>query len=90
MARKVKPNPQRIQSSAKAQQPSKSSYLTTNNQKWNVLKSEIQRVYIAEDETLPMTMDTIEQSHGFKARSIFSTQRLKDILILSAVSAHGK
>jgi hypothetical protein len=51
-----------------SEQPSKSSRLTRNDQKWGSLKDEIHRIYKVEGETLATTMRMIEESYGFKAR----------------------
>jgi len=49
------------------QHPPKISVLDRNNQRWESLKEEIRRTYIAEDNTLPTTMKTIELEHSFTA-----------------------
>jgi hypothetical protein len=62
----------------------KSSRLTRNGQKWSSLKDEIQRIYKVEGETLATTMRTIEESHGFKARSGFETSLSVSLLWTNA------
>jgi hypothetical protein len=67
-----------------SEQPSKSPRLTRNYQKWGSLKDEIQRIYKLEGETLATTMRTIEESHGFKARSGFGTSLSASLLWTNA------
>jgi hypothetical protein len=56
-----------INSMAPPQKPRKGLVLSRNDQKWESLKDEIQRVNMNENNTLPRTMLQIEQAHGFKA-----------------------
>jgi hypothetical protein len=56
-----------MHSMAPPQKPRKGLVLSRNDQKWESLKDEIQRVYMKENNTLPRTMLQIEQTHGFKA-----------------------
>jgi len=62
------PVPAQVQPSTKIEQPSSSSRLAKNNQKWNSLKGKIRELYMTEDKTLAVTMGTMEKEHGFKAR----------------------
>ncbi|KAN0108734.1 hypothetical protein V8E51_008476 [Hyaloscypha variabilis] len=65
-----------MHSMAPPQKPRKGLVLSRNDQKWEYLKDEIQRVYMKENNTLPRTMLQIEQAHGFKA----SPRKWKDKL----------
>jgi len=51
-----------------SQPPSKTSRLSKNDEKWNYLKEQIRRLYVEGKNTLPATMQSIEERHGFKAR----------------------
>ncbi|TVY33465.1 hypothetical protein LOCC1_G007635 [Lachnellula occidentalis] len=69
---------QQAQLTIKTEVPAKSSRLIKNDQKWNSLKEEIRRIYMAEDKTLPVTMNTIEVKHGFKASERKWKDKLKE------------
>lgn len=61
---------QEAQPTIKTEEPSKSSRLIKSDQKWDSVKEEIRRIYMAEDNTLPVTRNVIEVRHGFKARLV--------------------
>ena len=48
---------------------SNSSCILKNNQKWELHKEEIRKIYLEENNTLEITMERIEQSDGFKKSS---------------------
>jgi Clr5 domain len=60
-------NPSQGVAGAPSQVPQKGPILSRNDQKWESLKKEIHRVYMAENMTLPHTMLRIEAAHSFKA-----------------------
>jgi hypothetical protein len=59
----------RVDPQTELSQPlSKTSRLSKNDQKWNYLKEEIRLLYVEGKNTLPATMQIIQERHGFKAR----------------------
>jgi len=52
--------------------PGKGPVLSRNDERWESLKQEIQRVYLEESNTLPQTMLKIEQADDFKASYVSS------------------
>ncbi|KAN0102872.1 hypothetical protein V8E51_011185 [Hyaloscypha variabilis] len=44
------------------------------NQEWELVKAEIEQLYIDQDKTLAATMQIIEENHGLKARQVSSNQ----------------
>lgn len=61
---------QELAPSTGIEQPPESSRLIKNDQRWDSLKDEIYQSYIADDNTLPVTMRTFEHTHGFAARFV--------------------
>lgn len=49
---------------------SRTSTRAKNDQKWDAQKNEIYHFYIEEDNTLEKTIQMIEATSGFKARSV--------------------
>jgi Clr5 domain len=51
------------------EQNAKTSRSVRNSaQKWESLKEEVRQIYIEQDSTLAITIQTIEAKHGLKAR----------------------
>lgn len=54
-------------------QPTKFSHSVQNRLEiWESLKEEIRQIYIDQDNTLAMTMQSIEANHGLKARPVLT------------------
>lgn len=51
-----------------SRQPTRSGRKAKNDAKWDTHKEEIRRIYFEEKNTLPETMQRIEETQGFKAR----------------------
>jgi len=57
------------ESATSSRTSSRPSTRAKNDQKWDQQKNEIYRFYIEEDNTLDATIQMIEATSGFKARS---------------------